>query len=513
MVHALRSRCAVRKLRPQVEPMEPRALLNVGPGSRLAASGAAVSPVPDASSADRLLVRFRPGTTAVEKNSILAATGTTVESVYPDGPSLVETGPGIDPSQALQKFEASPLVAYAEFDSRLALSSIIPGLPSDTPFYPNNPLFLQEWGLNNQNDMDIDGPEAWSVTTGHRSTIIAVLDTGVDLHNPNLVSRLWVNPETSSPRHPAYGWNFVSNNKNVQDDNGHGTHVTGIIAAPGNNGQGVAGVDWHAQIMPLKILGADGSGSLDAAVSAVYYAADHGARVINASWGTSQPDPALADAISYADKKGVVFVTAAGNDSANNDLVPTYPASYHESNMLVAAAVDAGGGLASFSNYGAQTVHIAAPGVNILSTYPGGSGYAWLSGTSMATPYVTGVVSLVAGMHPDWTAEQLVQQVLTTTKPLPSLAGKTLSGGIVDAAQAVGVAGSGPNGDHYVYVPLVAASRTTGHSAPLPHPPSRANHRSPHSPIRRHSANSPQGFFRPGSASGRDRFPSRTVAI
>src|SRR5262249_30714117 len=163
--------------------------------------------------------------------------------------------------------------------------------------------------------------------------------------------------------------------------NGHGSHVSGIIAAAGNNGIGVVGVDWNAQIMPLKILGSDGSGTTDAAGSAVYFAVAHGARVINASWGGGDPSPALQNAISSAGAHGVVFVAAAGNSSASNDVIPTYPASYRLSNEIVVAAVDSSGNLASFSNYGATTVDVAAPGVNILSTVPGG--YAWYSGTSM----------------------------------------------------------------------------------------------------------------------------------
>jgi subtilisin family serine protease len=340
--------------------------------------------------------------------------------------------------------------------------------------------------LNSPGNVDIDAPEAWSVTTGSPSTIVAVIDTGVDLTNPQLVSRLWVNAAASKPHNTVFGWNFVSNNGNVQDVNGHGTHVTGILAATGNNGQGVAGVDWHSQIMPLKILDSTGSGSLDAAVSAVYFAAQHGARVINASWGSAAPDPALGDAIRYADQRGVVFVNAAGNDSANNDIVPTYPAAYRTPNMLVVTAVDQAGNLASFSNYGSQTVDLAAPGVDILSTYPKRlGGYATLSGTSMSTPFVTGVVSLLAGLHPTWTAEQLVQRVLATTKPLAGLAGKTVTSGIVDAAQAVGVAGSGPNGDHYPGPPISKTSVT--HSGPVHKTRTRTSHKAPHGHIKNRS--------------------------
>jgi subtilisin family serine protease len=373
----------------------------------------------------------------------------------------VETALGVDPALALRQFQQSPLIVYAEPDSTIRLADTASGYPGGAPVYPNNASFGQQWGLNSPSDMDIDAPEAWSVTTGSPATTVAVLDTGVDVSNPAFAGRLWVNAAASTPRAAVYGWNFLNNNGNVQDNNGHGTHVTGILAASGNSGAGVVGVNWHAQIMPLKILAADGSGTLDAAVAAVYFAADHGARVINASWGGAMPDQALDDAIGYADRKGVVFVTAAGNSGTNNDLVPTFPASYHTPNMLVVAAVDASGALASFSNYGVQSVDLAAPGVNILSTYPRAlGGYAWLSGTSMATPFVSGVVSLVAGLHPTWTAEQLAQRVLETTKPLPSLSGMTRSGGMVDAANAVGVAGSGPTGDHYSG-PLAAARVTT----------------------------------------------------
>jgi subtilisin family serine protease len=335
-------------------------------------------------------------------------------------------------------------------DDRLMLSTS--GLPAVAPTYPTDPQFSQQWGLNNPSDVDIDAPEAWTVTTGSASTIVAIVDSGIDLRNPDLAGRLWVNPSASRRGRTVYGWNFVNNNGNVQDQFGHGTHVAGVIAAAADNRKGIVGVDWNAKIMPLKTLAADGSGSLANAAAAIRFAVDHGARVINASWGSDLPDDALYDAIAYADQKGVVVVTAAGNEGANSDVVPIYPASYDLPNILVVAALDPSGGLASFSNYGLHSVDLAAPGVSIYSTYPPRT-YGLLSGTSMAVPYVTGVVSLLAGLHPDWSAEQLVQRVLATVKPLPGLAGKTVTGGIVDAAQAVGVSGSGADGDRYVSPP------------------------------------------------------------
>ena len=301
--------------------------------------------------------------------------------------------------------------------------------------------------------MDIDAPEAWGVTIGSSSTIIAVLDTGVDQYNPDLAGHLWTNPNPYGDQgfyDDIHGWNFVSNTNNVQDDDGHGTHVTGIIAAWSNNGFGVSGVNWNAQIMPVKVLDSQGNGTTDATVAGIYYAVQHGAKVINASWGGGAYSQAMLDALNYANSQGVVFVAAAGNGSGytglgtSNDAIPEYPASYRTPNEIVVAAVDSSGNLASFSNYGPNTVDLAAPGVNILSTYPESmpqfgapQGFDWLSGTSMATPYVTGVVSLVAGLHPNWTAAQLLQQVLDTVKPLPGLTGKVATGGMVDAYNAV----------------------------------------------------------------------------
>ncbi|APW61084.1 S8 family peptidase [Paludisphaera borealis] len=354
-------------------------------------------------------------------------------------------------------------------DGRLLLS--VSNLPVVGPTYPNDPQFNQQWGLNSPSDIDVDAPEAWTVTTGSPSTIVAVIDSGVDLRNPDLVGRLWVNPAASRRGKIVYGWNFVNNNGNVQDQFGHGTHVAGVIAAAADNRKGVVGLDWNARIMPLRTLAADGSGTLENAVAAIRFAVDNGARVINASWGSDLPDDDLYNAIAYADQKGVVFVTAAGNDGVNSDVVPIYPAAYHLPNVLVVAAVDPAGNLASFSNYGLHSVDLAAPGVTIYSTYPPRT-YGLLSGTSMAAPYVTGVVSLLVGLHPDWSAEQLVQQVLATVKPLPGLTGKTVTGGIVDAAQAVGVSGSGPHGDQYVSLPLTTHKIAT-RSAAIPRTPGR----------------------------------------
>jgi subtilisin family serine protease len=381
-----------------LEVLEPRALLSGDPPQALA-------PVPPGP-ASSLLVRFVPGTPAATIQADLAAAGTHLVKSFPDGGSLVALDQGVGGDAAQQRLRQDLEVVYIEpdgtFQAQVQAKSLI----------PDDPAFGLQWGLNDAGNVGIDAPQAWNRTAGSSSIIVAVLDTGIDLSNPEFAGRIWTNPNpSSSDGYPGdvHGWNFVSNDANVQDDDGHGTHVSGIIAASGNNGIGVAGVDWNAQIMPLKVLDSNGSGSNDAMVAAID------------------------------------FVTAAGNDGTNNDSTPFYPASYRLSNEIAVAAVDPSGDLPGFSDYGARTVDLAAPGLNILSTIPGG-GYAYMSGTSMAAPYVSGVVSLVAGLHPSWNARQLVQQVLSTAKPLPGLAGKTVTGGIVDAARAVGVSHPGTNG-------------------------------------------------------------------
>ncbi|HTK77275.1 MAG TPA: S8 family peptidase, partial [Gemmataceae bacterium] len=233
------------------------------------------------------------------------------------------------------------------------------------------------------------------------------------------------------------GWNFVTNTNNPMDDHGHGTHTAGTILAVGNDGRGVAGVNWKGQLMPLKFIGSDGSGSDLNAALAVRYAADHGSRVSNNSYGDDTGSSVLSNAIQYAGTKGQVFVAAAGNSGRNTDATPFYPSAYNLANIVSAAATDANGALAGFSNYGAVSVDVGAPGVNIYSTLPGG-GYGFLSGTSMAAPHVAGVAALVLAAHPGWTYTQVVSSIVQTATPDAALSGRTVSGGIVNAAMAVG---------------------------------------------------------------------------
>lgn len=391
------------------EVLEPRTLLN-------------------GSTTDDLFVRFKPNLSGGTIQKALSTVGATVVQEFPSGPLQISVRSGLDTDRVLQWLQFNPLVSYAEPNSSIHAAAVT----------PNDPYYTQLWGLNNANNVDIDAPEAWQITQGRYTTIVAVLDTGIDLRNSEFTNRLWVNPGSSSYRTAVNGWNFINNNNNVQDNNGHGTHVSGILAASGNNAYGMTGVDWYSKIMPVKVLDSRGDGTTEAAVNGIYFAVNNGARVINASWGGGSYSQTLRDAIAYASANGVVFVSAAGNDGLNTDLSVSYPGAYNLNNQITVGAVDSQGRLASFSDYGARTVDLVAPGVDILSVIP--AGYASYSGTSMAAPFVSGVAALILSLRPDFRAEEVIQRIMSTTKPLPGVAGKTVSGGIVDAYNAVNFA-------------------------------------------------------------------------
>jgi subtilisin family serine protease len=259
------------------------------------------------------------------------------------------------------------------------------------------------------------------------------------------------NTQDGDTAHPNdfIGWDTLDNNNNPSDQNGHGTHVAGTLGAIGNNGLGVAGVDWNVQMMPVKFLNADGTGTISAFIQGLNYAVTHGARISNNSWEGASPSTALNQAIANARAHGQIFVAAAGNEGTNNDTTPTYPANFAFDNVVSVAATDNRDNLASFSNFGGKTVTLAAPGVDVISTLPGGN-YGMMSGTSMAAPLVTGALALVWGQHPTWTYTQVISQVLRTVDKFPSLTGKVASGGRLDLAAALGSSVVSPVGPHVV---------------------------------------------------------------
>lgn len=475
------------------ELLEVRALLST-------ANPYGMWPLRNPSPETSLLVRFDDRSTPSDVSDALVGLGGYVESSHAGGPSRVALGPRADRDEALRALRADPHVLYAEPDAILEAAATTPNDPqfgsewgldnvsdvdldapqawetttgsagtlvavTDTGIdYTHPDLYLGvalnsgeipgsvKAGLIDTNgDGRLDFYDLNSLDASGRGVLDPTgrpVNAGAsrDLNGNGridardlLADPAWadgIDGDRNGKVDDLVGWNGVASTSDAGDDNGHGTHVSGTIAARSDNGVGVAGVNWKARILPLKFLDASGSGSTSAAVNLIYYAADSGAKVINASWGGAGYSQSLSDAIQYAGSKGAVFVAAAGNSGTDDDASPFYPASYPLANIVSVAAVDSAGGLAGFSNYGKTSVDVAAPGVDILSTTLGG-GYGWLSGTSMAAPHVSGVLSLLAGQHPEYTAQQLVTRVKTTTRPLPSLSGKVATGGMVNAALAL----------------------------------------------------------------------------
>jgi subtilisin family serine protease len=399
---------------------------------------------PQGYDASRLLIRF--ASDAAREQFHLA--GVTLGEQLPLVADLyvANLDLGVSLTDTLAALQSNPLVLYAQPDYDLHLDVI----PNDSSFA------TQEWDLNNtgQNggviDADIDAPEAWDVTTGTGTIVVAVIDTGVDYNHPDLAANIWTNTAELNGTAGAdddhngfvddiHGYDFVNGDGDPMDDNSHGTHCAGTIGAVSNNATGVAGIIWHVRIMAVKFLNAAGSGSTSDAIKSLNYAVQMGAKISNNSWGGGGYDSALFNAIANAQSAGHIFVAAAGNNGSNNDVTPFYPASYNLDNVVAVAATDRNDALASFSNYGATSVDLGAPGVSIYSTTPGNT-YGLKSGTSMATPHVTGALALLWDSHPTWTYSQVINQLLSTVDPLPSLAGKTVSGGRLNLAKAIGSA-------------------------------------------------------------------------
>jgi uncharacterized repeat protein (TIGR01451 family) len=324
---------------------------------------------------------------------------------------------------------------------------------SDTP---NDPSYASLWALRNAGQSvanvpglagaDISAEGAWSVTKGSAAIVIGVVDTGVDYTHPDLAANIWSNPGGKGNALCAagtHGFNAITGTCDPRDDHYHGTHVSGTIGAVGNNSTGVVGVNWVTSIMALKFLDRYGYGDTAGAIAAIDFAVQAkidgvNVRVLSNSWGGTPFSKSLFDEINKANENDILFVAAAGNDSANNDVTAKYPASYATPNMIAVAATDNRDALAYFSNYGAQTVHLGAPGLNIYSCYPNGL-YATLSGTSMAAPHVAGVAGLILAKTPSMTTAEVKSAILDHTDPIAALAGKTVTGGRLNAAAALGV--------------------------------------------------------------------------
>jgi serine protease len=321
---------------------------------------------------------------------------------------------------------------------------------------PSDPAVGSQWGLT-----AINAPQGWNVARGTGQTVVAVIDTGVDLTHPDLAANLWRNPgEIAGNGHDddgngytddVSGWDFAGNDNTPTDERGHGTHVAGIIGAVGNNGVGGSGVAWTTRIMSLKIFDANGRGSTLGGARAIDYAVRNGAKIINCSWGGSGADPELAAAIARAQTAGVIVVTSAGNDGRSNDTNAEFPANYARTyDNLVAVAATSQSGLANWSNFGTGSVALAAPGTSIVSTARGG-GTTTKSGTSMAAPFVSGALAVLWDANPAWTYQQVLAKLRASVEVQPALAGKVSTGGELDLAKLLDAPANPP-----VVVPPVA---------------------------------------------------------
>jgi len=413
-----------------------------------------------------VLVRFKPGVTVDEIKRIAARNNDLMEDEIEAVKGLVSIDDLDDRNAEVtagQYAAMSDLVEYAQPNYEIELDPEESDSPKDLLYRPNSgspndPQFGDQWALNNigQNggkaQADIGALHAWLKTQGSEKIVVAVLDTGVDYTHRDLAANMWTRPD-SMPQYAddelgsfddVHGFDADTNSADPMDDNGHGTHCAGIIGAEGDNGEGIAGINWNVTIMPLKFLGRGGFGTTKNAIESINYAIDRkkkgvNVRVINASWGSTQYSRALEDAIRAAGEQGILFVAAAGNSSTDNDKRAHYPSNYNLPNVLSVAALDRTDSITSFSNFGAKTVHIAAPGRDILSTWLNNA-YREASGTSMAAPQVSGVAGLILANEPNLSMAKLRERLLGTVDKLPSLDGKVSTGGRLCAAQALGLA-------------------------------------------------------------------------
>jgi subtilisin family serine protease len=322
-------------------------------------------------------------------------------------------------------------------------------------YTPSDPRFGQLWGLRNtgsnepggrspgRSGADLDVMNAWGLTTGSKAVKIAVIDTGIDYNHPDLKDNMWVNLAEKNGQpgvdddgngyvDDVHGYDFANDDGDPMDGHSHGTHCAGTIGAVHNNGEGVAGVMADVTLVGIKFLTDSGSGATANAVKSIDYATKVGVDLMSNSWGGGGYSEALKEAIQRASDAGIVFTAAAGNSGTNNDSKPHYPSNYEVDNVISVAAHTAQDTLASFSCYGRNTVHVAAPGHNILSTVKNG-GYAVYSGTSMATPHTSGAIGLLLAQTPGLTVTEVRDRVMATSVPVSSYRGKVIKGGRLHA--------------------------------------------------------------------------------
>ena len=399
-----------------------------------------------------VLVKYRDGRARAHHAAIETAADVTAESLDGRGMHRIRSR-RLRTSELLSRLARDPGVEYAEPNYLVRLLAV-----------PNDPSFASLWGLFNNGlnpvggggvaGSDIDATGAWDIATGSRRNVIGVMDTGIDYNHWDLATNVWSAPAsfqvtiggvTITCSAGTHGFNAVARNCNPMDDHAHGTHIAGIIGARGNNATGVAGVNWIASMMAIKVLGASGSGTVSDVVAGLQFAvqakaafaATAGARirVLSNSWASGAPSTALRDAIDAANSSDMLVVTAAGNGGSNNDVVPVYPGSYALPNLVTVAASTSSDQRAPFSNYGATSVHLAAPGSAVMSTVPGNA-YMVSQGTSMAAAHVSGAALLALSMC-SVTTQELKALLLNSADGVPAFSGITTTGGRLNIRRMV----------------------------------------------------------------------------
>jgi subtilisin family serine protease len=334
-----------------------------------------------------------------------------------------------------------------------SLDIVEPNYIRHAKIFPNDPLFDNQYYHRT-----IQSQRAWDITSGSSSMQIAVIDSGIDYNHGDILNNIWKNLNEDwkhgSPEHNGidddgdgyidnyYGINTIDNSGNTMDILGHGTHVAGIIGAVGNNEIGIAGINFNVSLMALKIIDDEGNGTVADEIEAIEYARKNNIRIMNMSFGGY--DYSEIEKSTIESSTDILFIASAGNEKNNNDRNPLYPASYAASNMISVAASDANDDLASFSNFGIRSVDIAAPGVNILSTFPGDR-YESISGTSMSAPIVTGLAGLILTSNSGLTPVQVKDRILRTSDQVQGLHDKILTGGRINAYQSLITVIEGPH--------------------------------------------------------------------
>jgi hypothetical protein len=390
--------------------------------------------------AGELLVKFKTDEARRESNTIHERIGARVAKEFTDlGWQHVILPEGMRVDEAVRRYKEESSVAEAQ-----------PNFIYRINLMPNDPQIGSLYGM-----MKINAPTAWNTTTGSSSIVVVDIDTGIDYNHEDLAANVWTNPgeiagngiddDANGYVDDIHGYDFNNMDSDPFDGNDHGSHTGGTIGAVGNNGKGVAGVNWNVKVIALKthtdIVGASTSVMVISAFNYATMMKNRGVdiRATSNSYGgppeAGSYDQALKDAIDATGRADILNVFAAGNDDFNNDLTPTYPGSYNSPSILAVAASDSNDNKASFSSYGLTAVDVAAPGVGILSTVPGG--YASFSGTSMATPHTAGAAALLASAHPALSAASLKATLMNTVDVLPQWNGVTVTGGRINVANAI----------------------------------------------------------------------------